>query len=209
VGVGGGEREGREGRVRVRDMGTLENLVSAFVGESMARNRYTFYASIAKEEGFVFISKVFLETAENEKEHAETLFKLIQHLKGESPTVSVEAGSSLVLGSTAENLKSAIEGERHEHTKMYPEFAEEAEREGLREIAERLRAIAKAEEHHEERFRKIYEALESGEMFKRGEEVAWVCLECGYIHYGTEPPEECPSCGHSKAYYVARDMLCL
>ena len=99
-------------------MGTLENLVSAFIGESMARNRYTFYASIAKEEGFVFISKVFLETAENEKEHAETLFKLIQHLKGKSPTVSVEAGSSLVLGSTAENLKSAIEGERHEHTKM-------------------------------------------------------------------------------------------
>ena len=126
-------RKGRKGRKgKVRDMGTLENLVSAFIGESMARNRYTFYASIAKEEGFVFISKVFLETAENEKEHAETLFKLIQHLKGKSSTVSVEAGASLVLGSTAENLKSAIEGERHEHTKMYPEFAEAAEREGLR-----------------------------------------------------------------------------
>jgi len=189
-------------------MKTLENLVKAFVGESMARNRYTFYAKIAKDEGYVFISKVFLETAENEKEHAEVLFDFIQKLKGDG-SIKVEAEVPLILGNTVENLKSAIEGEHYENTKMYPEFAKVAEEEGLNEIAVRLRAIGKAEEHHESRFKALLEALERGTYFKRDEEVEWVCLECGYVHRGTEPPEKCPSCGHPKAYYIARDLLSL
>jgi len=184
---------------------TLECLASAFAGESMARNRYTFYAKVAKKEGYVFVSRLFLETAENEKEHAETLMELMQEIGGD--VAKVEAELPVKVGSTVENLKTAIAGENYEHTKMYPEFAEIAEKEGYREIAERLRAIAKAEVHHEERYRKVLEAIENGTMFRRDEEVAWVCLECGYIHYGKEPPEKCPSCGHDRGYYVAVDML--
>ena len=190
-------------------MKTLENLVKAFIGESMARNRYTFYAKIAKEEGYVYISRVFLETAENEKEHAEVLFEFIQKLRGDTNSIKVEAEAPLILGNTVDNLKSAIEGEHYENTQMYPEFARVAEEEGFNEIAARLRAIAKAEVHHENRYRVLLEALEKGTYFKRDEEVEWVCLECGYIHKGTEPPEKCPSCGHPKAYYVARDLLIL
>ncbi|WP_456469336.1 rubrerythrin [Archaeoglobus sp.] len=190
-------------------MGTLENLVKAFIGESMARNRYTFYAKVAKDEGYVFIQRVFLETAENEKEHAETLFEFIQQLRGDNDAVNVEAEAPLVLGTTAENLKAAIAGEHYENTEMYPSFADEAEKEGYEEMAARLRAIGKAEEHHERRYRRLLEEIEKGTFFKRDNEVAWICLECGYIHYGTEPPEKCPSCGHSRAYYVAQDLLSL
>lgn len=191
-------------------METLKNLVKAFMGESMARNRYTFYAKVAKDEGYVFLQKVFLETAENEKEHAENLLKFIQELRGDSESVIVEeAEVPLVWASTVENLKAAIAGENYEHTEMYPEFAEVAEKEGYPHIAERLRAIAKAEEHHEKRYRTLLEAIENGTFFKRDQEVEWVCLECGYVHVGTEPPEECPSCGHARAYYVARDFLSL
>lgn len=191
-------------------METLKNLVKAFMGESMARNRYTFYAKVAKEEGYVFVQKVFLETAENEKEHAENLLKFIQELRGDKESIVVEeAEAPLVWASTADNLKAAISGENYEHTKMYPEFADVAEKEGYPHIAERLRAIAKAEEHHEKRYRTLLEAIENGTFFKRDQEVEWICLECGYVHVGTEPPEECPSCGHAKAYYVARDFLSL
>ena len=189
-------------------METLKNLVKAFIGESMARNRYTFYAKVAKDEGYVFIQKVFLETAENEKEHAENLFKFIQQLR-EAESITVDAEAPMVWGSTVENLKAAIAGEHYENSEMYPSFAEVAEKEGYADIAKRLRALGKAEEHHERRYRTILEALEKGTFFKRDKEVAWVCLECGYIHYGTEPPEECPSCGHPRAYYVAEDMLSL
>ncbi len=191
-------------------METLKNLVKAFMGESMARNRYTFYAKVAKDEGYVFLQKVFLETAENEKEHAENLFKFIQELRGDGESVVVEeAEAPLVWASTVENLKAAIAGENYEHTRMYPEFAEIAEREGFPHIAERLRAIAKAEEHHEKRYRVLLEAIERGTFFKRDQEVEWICLECGYVHVGTEPPEECPSCGHARSYYVSRDLLSL
>ena len=190
-------------------MKTLENLVKAFIGESVARNRYTFYAKVAKDEGYVFVARVFLETAENEKEHAENLFKFIQKLRGDISTIKVDAEVPIVWGSTADNLKISIEGENHEHTQMYPEFAKIAEEEGFNEIAVRLRSIAKAEEYHESRFRKLLSAIESGTMFKRDEEVEWICLECGYVHRGKEPPKVCPSCGHSKNYYVARDMLSL
>jgi len=185
----------------------LENLVKAFIGESMARNRYTFYAKQAKEEGYVFIQRVFLETAENEREHAKRLFEFIQKLKGDNEAIEVVAEAPLVMGNVVDNLKAAIAGEHYENTEMYPQFAEVAEKEGYVEVAARLRAIGKAEEYHEKRYRRLLEEVEKGTFFKRDEEVAWVCLECGYIHYGTEPPEECPSCGHPKAYYVAQDLL--
>ena len=184
---------------------TIKNLVKAFIGESQARNRYTFYAKAAKREGYEQIAEIFLITAENEKEHASNLFKLINELKkqsGESlDEISVEAAAPTVLGTTAENLKAAIAGENYEHTKMYPEFAEVAEKEGYPEIAKRLRAIAKAEEHHEERYRKLLKEVEAGTVFKKEKEVWWVCRECGYVHYGKEPPEKCPSCDHSKSYF--------
>ncbi len=190
-------------------MRTLENLVNAFIGESVARNRYTFYAKVAKEEGYVFVAKVFLETAENEKEHAETLLELIQKIKGDTTNIKAEVETPIVLGDTIQNLKTAIEGETYEWEKMYPEFAKIAEEEDMNEVAGMLRAIAKAEEHHKKRFEKLLEAIESGTMFKRDESVAWICLECGYIHHGEEPPERCPSCGHARAYFVAQDLLCL
>ena len=184
---------------------TIKNLVKAFIGESQARNRYSFYASVARKEGFEQIAEVFLITAENEKEHASTLFKLINQIKKKSgeelSEVKVEVTAPTILGNTAENLKAAIAGENYEHTKMYPEFADVAEKEGYSEIAIRLRAIAKAEKHHEERYRKILKEVEAGTVFKKDEDVWWVCRECGYVHYGKEPPERCPSCNHPKRYF--------
>ncbi|RLG96209.1 rubrerythrin family protein [Candidatus Bathyarchaeota archaeon] len=184
---------------------TIKNLVKAFIGESQARNRYSFYASVAKKEGFEQIAEIFRITAENEKEHASTLFKLINELKKEKgeelDEIKVEAVAPTVLGDTAQNLEAAIAGENHEHTKMYPEFADVAEREGYPEIAARLRAIAKAEEHHEERYRKLLREVEAGTVFKKDRDVWWVCRECGYIHYGKEPPERCPSCNHPRSYF--------
>ncbi len=195
------EAAGKVGNMRR----TLENLVMAFIGESQARNRYTFYAKIAKKEGYEQIAEVFMVTAENEREHASTLFRLINELRGRLEEridqITVKVAAPLVLGSTIENLKAAIAGENYEHTKMYPEFAKVAEEEGLREIAERLRAIAVAEKHHEERFRKLLKELEAGTVFKKDREIWWVCRECGYVHYGKEPPERCPSCGHPKSFF--------
>jgi rubrerythrin len=182
-------------------MQTLENLIKAFIGESQARNRYTFYASIARKEGYEQISEIFEITANNEKEHAETLFEFIQKLKDDAGELEVKAVAPLTLGSTAENLRSAIAGEHYENSIMYPEFAEVAEKEGFPEIASRLRAIAVAEKHHEERYKKLLSLVEEGKVFKRDEEVIWVCRKCGYVHRGKEPPEECPSCGHSKNYF--------
>ena len=184
---------------------TIENLVKAFIGESQARNRYTFYAKAAKKEGFEQIAEIFLITADNEKEHASNLFKLISKLKkrsSEEPDeIEVEAAAPTVLGSTAEDLKAAIAGENYEHTKMYPEFADAAEREGFPEIAARLRAIGQAEKHHEERYSKLLKQVEAGTFFKKEKDVSWVCRECGYIHFGKEPPEECPSCDHPRSYF--------
>lgn len=184
---------------------TIENLAKAFVGESQARNRYTFYAKVAKKEGFEQIAEIFLLTAENEREHASQLYKLLNELKAKSPEkfgeVQVEASVPVVLGNTAENLRAAIAGENYEYTKMYPEFARVAEEEGLPQIASKLRAIAKAEEHHEERFKKLLKEVEAGTVFKKPQPVWWVCRECGYVHFGTEPPEVCPSCGHPRSYY--------
>jgi rubrerythrin len=184
---------------------TIENLTKAFIGESQARNRYTFYSKIAKKEGFEQIAEIFLITAENEREHASQLFKLINELKKKSKEnldeIKVEAVAPTILGNTAENLKSAIAGENYERTKMYPEFADIAKKEGLPEIATRLRAIAKAEEHHEERYKKLLKEIEAGTVFKKEKELWWVCRECGYVHFGKQPPEKCPSCGHERSFF--------
>jgi rubrerythrin len=184
---------------------TIENLTKAFIGESQARNRYTFYAKVARKEGFEQIAEIFLTTADNERGHASWLFKLINELKKKSnenlDEIKVEAGAPTILGTTSENLKAAIAGENYEHTEMYPEFADVAEKEGFLEIAKRLRAIARAEEHHEERYKKLLKEVEAGTVFKKEKEVWWVCRECGYVHFGTEPPERCPSCDHARSFY--------
>jgi rubrerythrin len=180
---------------------TIENLAKAFIGESQARNRYTFYSKVAKKEGFEQIAEIFMVTADNEKEHASWMFKMIQQLKSDDKEIMVEAGAPTIYGTTAENLKAAIAGEHHEHKEMYPGFADVAEKEGLPDIARRLRAIAKAEEHHEERYKKLLKQVEGKTVFKKDEQVEWVCRECGYIHYGKEAPEKCPSCDHAQSFY--------
>jgi rubrerythrin len=188
---------------------TLENLAKAFIGESQARNRYTYYSKVAKKDGFVQISELFLETAEQEKEHASQLFKHIQELKkklgkGDMEEIAVEGVASVVYGNTATNLKAAAGGENYEWTEMYPGFAETAEEEGLQHVAARFRAIAKAEKHHEERYRKLLEQVEAGTTHSKKEDTVWVCMECGYEHTGKEPPEKCPSCDHAKDYYKVK-----
>ena len=185
---------------------TIENLTKAFIGESQARNRYTMYAKIAKKEGYEQISEIFLLTADNEREHAKWLFRLINELKKKSTgdnldEISVEASAPTTLGNTIENLKASIAGENYEHTEMYPEFANVAEGEGLKEIADRLRAISHAEEHHEDRFKKLLSVVEGNTVFKKDDKVQWVCMKCGYVHEGEVAPEKCPSCDHPKSYF--------
>lgn len=185
---------------------TIKNLAAAFVGESQARNRYTVYAKIAKKEGFEQIAAIFEETATQEAEHAKWLFRMIQDLKqdGEPTEIKIEAGVPTAFGTTLENLQAAVGGENYEHTSMYPEFAKTAEEEGQLEIAARLQAIGKAESHHEERYKKLLTKLESKSLFKKSEEVEWVCRKCGHVHTGTTPPENCPSCSHPMAYFQVK-----
>ena len=184
---------------------TIENLAKAFIGESQARNRYTFYASTAKKEGYEQIAEIFEMTAMNENEHAEWLMKMINQLKATTKDdyseVHVEAVAPTVWGTTVENLKAAIAGETYEYTSMYPEFAKVAKAEGYKDIAGRLQSIAKAEEHHGGRYAKILKELEAGTFFKKPEPVWWYCRKCGYMHFGTAPPDKCPSCDHEKSYY--------
>ncbi|HHT18705.1 MAG: rubrerythrin family protein [Euryarchaeota archaeon] len=188
---------------------TLENLTKAFIGESQARNRYTLYAKQAKKDGYPKLSEIFLETAEHEREHAKWLFRLIQELKEKSgqdlEEIHVEADAPLTLGNTVENLKAAIAGEHYENTEMYPEFAEVATQEGLKDIAQRLRSIGKAEVHHEQRYTKLLEQVEAGTLFKKDEPVTWTCMKCGYTVTGQNPPEKCPACDHPTKYYF---ILC-
>lgn len=182
---------------------TILNLAKAFVGESQARNRYTFYASIAKKEGYEEISANFELTATQESEHAKWLMRLINDLKENANDLKIETEVPTTLGTTQENLKSAITGEHHEHSSMYPEFADIAEDEGLPEIANRLRAIAKAEKNHENRFKKFLYNLENKTTFKKEVEIEWQCRKCGYLHASKEAIEKCPSCGHPQAYFEA------
>jgi rubrerythrin len=176
---------------------TEKNLLTAFAGESQARNRYTFFASAAKKAGYEQISAIFIETADNEKEHAERLFKFLEGGDVEI-TGSFPAG---IIGDTVPNLEAAADGENYEHTTMYPEFADVAEKEGFSEIAEVFRNIAVAEKAHEERYRALIENIEQDMVFKRDTVVKWKCRNCGYIHEGTEAPEECPACAHERAYF--------
>jgi rubrerythrin len=183
---------------------TIKNLSIAFAGESMARNRYTFYSKIAKKEGYEQIAGIFLLTAEQEKEHASWLLKIINQIKENDKDIEIETPVTNIYGTTEQNLLAAIGGENHEHTSMYPGFADIAEDEGFPKIAKRLRAIAIAESHHEERFKKLLEQVRAGTVFKKAKETWWTCRECGYVHFGEEPPELCPSCDHERAYYEVK-----
>lgn len=190
---------------------TIECLTKAFIGESQARNRYTFYASSARKEGYEQIAEVFTITADNENEHAEWFFKYLNTLKAKSGNsfseVSVEADAPVIWGKTMENLKAAIAGENMEHSKLYPEFAQIAGSEGFPDIAARFRSIAVAEQHHEERFGKLLKELEAGTLFNKKEPVWWFCRKCGYMHFGNQPPEKCPSCDHERSYYQVKSEI--
>ena len=187
---------------------TLENLTKAFIGESQARNRYTFYAKQAKKDGYPQLEKIFLETADNEREHAKWLFRMIQELKKDASldddAIEVEAEAPLTLGDTVENLKAAIAGEHYENSEMYPEFAKVAKEEGLDDVAQRLNSIGKAEVHHEERYTQILKEVEAGTLSKKDEEVTWTCLKCGYSVTGKQPPEKCAACDHPTKYFIIR-----
>lgn len=176
---------------------TEKNLLTAFAGESQARNRYTYFASQAKKECYEQISAVFLETADNEKEHAKRLFKFL-----EGGDVEINAAFPAgVIGDTKQNLKAAAAGENHEHTMMYPEFANTAKKEGFQEIAIVFIAIAVAEKQHEKRYLDLLENIEKDRVFKKEKAVKWKCRNCGYVRDGTDAPEKCPACAHPRDYF--------
>ncbi|MGD2029131.1 MAG: rubrerythrin family protein [Desulfobacterales bacterium] len=176
---------------------TEKNLLTAFSGESQARNRYTYFASKAKKEGYVQISDIFTETANQEKEHAKRLFKFLEGGEVEI-TGAFPAG---VIGTTLENLKESAAGEHYEQTVMYPEFAKTAREEGFDNLAEVFEAIAIAEKQHEKRYVELAANIETGKVFKRDETVTWRCRNCGYLHEGDEAPETCPACDHPQAHF--------
>ena len=173
----------------VKGTQTERNLMAAFAGESQARNRYTYYASKARKEGFRQVSEIFEETADNERRHAKDEFALLNGI-----------------GNTATNLKGAIDGEQYETITMYPEFAKQAEADGNMKAAALFRMIAKVEEHHRDRYKKLLERVEQGTVYKREKPIKWKCSVCGYVHEGTEPPPKCPSCKHPKEYYEPANM---
>lgn len=176
---------------------TEKNILTAFSGESQARNRYTYFASQAKKDGYVQIQAIFEETANQEKEHAKILFKL---LEGGEVEVAARFPAG-VIGTTAENLKEAAAGENYEHTTMYPGFAETAKEEGFSEIAEIFTAIAVAEKQHEKRYKDLLANIEANRVFKRDKTVTWRCRNCGYLHNGDEAPDLCPACAHAQAHF--------
>ncbi len=167
---------------------TEKNLEEAFAGESMARTKYTYFASVAKKEGYEQISAIFEETSINEKEHAKLHYLALGGI-----------------GTTIDNLKSCIAGENYEHTQMYPRMAKEAREEGFEDIARTFDRIAAIEKVHEERYKRLLESVEKGTVFKKDKKVFWKCRNCGHIHEGTNPPEQCPTCKHPKAYF---ELLC-
>jgi len=176
---------------------TEKNILTAFAGESQARNRYTYFASKAKKDGYVQISTIFEETANQEKEHAKRLFKLL-----EGGEVEISAGFPAgVIGTTLENMQEAAAGENFEYTIMYPEFAKTAMEEGFKDIAAIFSAIAVAEKQHEKRYKDLAANIEAGRVFKREEKVTWRCRNCGYLHEGTEAVDECPACEHKQAHF--------
>lgn len=170
---------------------TEKNLMDAFAGESQARNKYTYYASKARKEGYVQIAQFFTETADNEKEHAKIWFKLLH---------------DNVVPSTSKNLLDAAGGEEYEWKTMYKTFAEEAKAEGFDDIAKLFEAVGKIEKEHEERYRKLLKNIEDEQVFKRNEKQFWICTNCGHIHEGTDAPVECPVCAHPQAYFEIRSV---
>ena len=176
---------------------TEQNLLKSFAGESQARSRYTFFASVAKKEGYEQIAGVFMETAEQEKEHAKRFFKFLEGGMVEI-TASYPAG---MIGTTHENLLEAANGENEEWADLYPEFAKVADEEGFKAIATAFRMIAKVEAEHEARYRKLLGRLIDGSIFEREEEIEWQCRNCGYVHTGKKAPETCPACQHPKSYF--------
>ena len=176
---------------------TEKNILTAFAGESQARNRYTYFASQAKKEGYRQVSEIFEETANQEREHAKRLFKLLEGGEVEV-TASFPAG---VIGCTTDNLREAAGGEKHEWTEMYPSFAKVAREEGLTEIADIFEAIAVAEKQHEKRYNELLANIEAGRVFKREKKAVWRCINCGYLHEGNEAPDLCPACNHPQAHF--------
>ncbi|MGL4665719.1 MAG: rubrerythrin [Clostridium butyricum] len=180
---------------------TAENLMKSFAGECQARTRYTYYASIAKKQGYVQISNIFMETAEQEKEHAKRFYKL---LKEDFSDESIEIQSAYPVSfhqETAKNLKAAAEGENEEWTELYPAFAKIAKEEGFEEIAEIYNRISEVESRHERRYKKLLENIENNTVFKKSESVLWKCNNCGYIYEGEEAPSLCPACQHPQGYF--------
>ena len=180
---------------------TEKNLLTAFAGESQARNRYTYFASQARMEGYEQIAAVFAETADNEKEHAKRFFRLLQGGEVEF-TAAFPAG---IIGATAENLRASAAGENYEHTTMYPEFAKIAEEEGFKEVAFQFRKIAEVEVHHEARYLMLLKNVQDEKVFKKDAKVKWKCRNCGWVYEGTEAPDACPACAHVKAFF---ELLC-
>jgi len=176
---------------------TEQNLLKSFAGESQARMRYDYFMKQAKKEGLEQIASIFEETSLNEKEHAKRFFKFLEGRPVEI-TATYPAGK---IGTTLENLKAAADGEHEEWTELYPEFARVAEEEGFKEIATAYRMIARVEEAHEKRYRKLYDNLEAGKVFKRGDKIVWKCRNCGYLHEGTSAPAKCPACLHPQSYF--------
>jgi len=168
---------------------TEENLKAAFAGESQARNKYTYWAAVARKEGYHYIAKLFEETADNERRHAKDEFALLGGI-----------------GSTEANLEEAMNGEHYETVEMYPTFAEEARAEGNKETAVLFMLIAKVEAHHRDRYKKLLERVKTGTVYKREKPIKWKCSVCGYIHEGTEPPKKCPCCKHAMEYYEPANM---
>jgi rubrerythrin len=176
---------------------TEKNLLAAFAGESQARTRYTFFSSMARKEGYEQISGIFTETADNEKEHAQLFF---QHLKGGDAEITAKYPAG-VIGTTAENLKAAAAGEKFEWGTLYPGFAEVAEKEGFSDVASTFRRVASVEAHHERRYARLLNNVETSQVFKRATAVKWKCRNCGHVFEGKEAPLKCPVCSHDRAYF--------
>ncbi|MCP9610903.1 rubrerythrin family protein [Coprobacter sp. LH1063] len=181
----------------VKGTKTEQNLLKSFAGESQARSRYTFFASVAKKEGYEQIAGVFMETAEQEKEHAKKFFKYLEGGMVEI-TASYPAG---IISTTEENLRAAAAGENEEWAELYPEFARIADEEGFPQIAVTFRMVARVEAEHEARYRKLLERVEAGKFFEEEEEIEWQCRNCGYVHKGKKAPAKCPACEHPQAYF--------
>lgn len=183
--------------MNIKGTETEKNLLKAFAGESQAKNRYTFFAKQAKKEGFEQIAELFLQTAMHEEQHAKTFFNFLEGGMVEI-TASYPAG---IIGTTAENLKAAAEGENEEWVELYPHFAEVAEKEGFKQVAIAFRMIAKVEKEHEERYLKLLENIEKEKVFEKEEETVWMCRKCGYHHTGKKAPNACPACKHPASYF--------